>query len=197
MLQAVTLGRRVIVAIAFLLLARDRGAPGHDSDPSDGRRSSVQPESGPSHGDSTGRNTGKSAGSLTEAQIEELTDKLAERREKLDYFYITAFTAILVFTFNNFNSPSGVLVKAPVWVVEVGWASLIVAALCPLYVIGIRFRRFAMNMDRQVGKPFDKDLFKLLRRRAQFVYRAMTVFFVVGVGALCAAYALGLNQIKR
>jgi hypothetical protein len=118
--SAVTLGRRVMVAMAILLLARPCGTPGDGSVASLGKGS---PPTSP-----------------TAAQMEELAEKLAERREKLDYFYITAFTAILVFTFNNFNLPAGVLVKAPVWLVEVGWASLIVAALCPMHVISARFQ---------------------------------------------------------
>jgi hypothetical protein len=203
MLQSVTLSTRIIAAYTSLLLVQARLAQIRDPGRSVGPTPGAQTESELSHGNSadrrgdTVREAGNSVSTLTDAQIEELTDKLAERREKLDYFYITAFAAILVFTFNNFNSPSGVLVKAPVWLVEVGWGSLIAAALCPLYVISVRFQRFAMNLDRQVGKDFDEDLFKHLRRRAEFARRALTVFFVVGVGALCAAYALGLNQIKR
>ena len=83
------------------------------------------------------------------------------------------------------------------WIVEVGWASLILAALCPLYVISARFQRFAINIDFQVGKPFDQARFKRLRQRSEYVHRAMTLFFAIGVGLLCAAYALGLNNIKR
>ena len=168
-----------------------------------GRAPGVQSHSEHPKGDSadlrgdTAGNARNSYTSLTEAEIEELTDNLVERREKLDYFYITAFTAILVFTFNNFNSRSGILVKAPVWLVEVGWGALIVAALCPLYVIGVRFKRFAMNLDRKVGKPFDKVLFKRLRRRGERAQYAMTLFFVTGVAALCFSYALGLSKIKR
>jgi hypothetical protein len=193
----VPLGRRVVAAIAILFLARPRGAPGDGSGVSVGQGASVQTESGlPPRSDRT-RNAVDSPTSLTVAQIEELAEKMAERREKLDYFYITAFTAVLVFTFNNFNSTSGVLVKAPVWLVEVGWASLITAALCPLYVISARLSRYAMNMDWQVGKPFDQKRFKRLRRRSEFVHRAMTVCFAIGVGLLCAAYALGLNHIKH
>jgi len=203
MIQSVTLGTRIIAAYAALLVAQTRLAQRQDPGRSVGPTPGVQTKSKLSQGNNadrpgdTVREAGNSASTLTDAQIEELADKLAERREKLDYFYITAFAAILVFTFNNFNSPSGVLSKAPVWLVEVGWASLIVAALCPLYVISVRFQRFAMNLDRQVSKHFDQDRFERLKLRAEFSYRAMTVFFVVGIGALCAAYALGLNHIKR
>ena len=127
--------------------------------------------------------------------MEERIENLAERREKLDYFYISAFTAILVFTFNNFNSRTGILAHAPVWLVEVGWGALIVGTLCPLYVIGARFKRFAINLDRIAGKNVDGKLFMALRKRGEFVHRAMTLLFVLGVGALCTAYALGLRRI--
>lgn len=166
-----TLGRRIVVAIALVVLAVSAGG-------ADRQASNIAPSS------------------LTPAEIEERAERLAERREKLDYFYISAFTAILVFTFNNFNSRSGILTKAPVWLVEVGWGSLIAAALCPLYVINIRFKRFAMNLDAIVGKEIDHRLFMALRSRGEFVHRAMAFLFVFGVGALCVAYALGLRNIR-
>jgi hypothetical protein len=49
--------------------------------------------------------------------------------------------------------------KAPVWLVEIGWGSLIAAELCPLYVISARFKRFAMNLDEITGKEINEHLF--------------------------------------
>lgn len=189
--------------IAFLTLARMDAAPGRGSDRSVDPVADIQTESELIHGDSADRSSvtaqraDNSASSMTEAELEQRAENLAERREKLDYFYISAFTAILVFTFNNFNSRSGILVKAPLWLVEVGWGSLIAAALCPLYVISVRFKAFAMNLDRITGKTVDKKVLRGLRRRSEFIHHSMALFFVVGVGSLCAAYALGLSQIKR
>jgi hypothetical protein len=132
--------------------------------------------------------------SLTPVEIEERAERLAERREKLDYFYISAFVAILVFTFNDFNSTNGALQMAPLWLVEMGWGSLIVAALCPLYVMGVRFERFAMNLDEIAGKKIDRSKFRALRHRGELVRRAMALFFFAGVVSLAIAYGLGLGK---
>jgi hypothetical protein len=131
---------------------------------------------------------------LTAVELEERAEKLAERREKLDYFYITAFTAILVFTFNDLNAKDGLLQRAPLWLVELGWGALIGAALCPLYVIGARFKRFAMNLDEIAGKPVDKGRFKALRGRGDLVHIAMTLLFLIGVVSLAVSYGLGLSS---
>lgn len=167
-----TLGKRLFLALTVLFFPPDAGRADRPADV-------------------------PTPGELTAAEMEEQVAKLAERREKLAYFYISAFTAILVFTFNNFNSRSGILVRAPVWLVELGWGALIVAALCPLYIINIGLKRFAMNFDRLAGKKFDLTAFSALRRHSQLADRAMTLFFLLGVGSLCSAYALGLNQVRR
>lgn len=133
--------------------------------------------------------------SLSQVEIEERAENLADRREKLDYFYISAAVAILVFTFNDFNNAKGALQQAPLWLVETGWGALIIAALCPLYVIGARFARFAMNLDEIAGKPVDRTRFKALRRRGEWVRRVMAALFLVGVGSLAVGYGIGLSEL--
>jgi hypothetical protein len=131
---------------------------------------------------------------LTPLEIEERTDKIADRREKLDYFYISASVAILVFTFNNFNAKNGILQQAPLWLVEAGWGALILAAICPLYVMRLRLDRFAMRMDELSGLPVkdrDRARIKRLRARRTWAERVMTFLFLIGIAVLALTYGLG------
>jgi hypothetical protein len=80
-------------------------------------------------------------------RIDELTDRLIEKREKLQYFIITAATAVTVFTFNDFNKPLGLLRSGPAWLPLLGWLLLTTSSGLSLYVLRKRHDISWLNLS--------------------------------------------------
>src|SRR5919106_5268954 len=78
---------------------------------------------------------------------DDLADRLIEKREKFQYFVITGATAVIVFTFNNFNDPNGVLRLGPHVITIVGWGLLLVSAAAALLLFPLRHARYAGFLD--------------------------------------------------
>ena len=133
--------------------------------------------------------------------IEDLADKLLDKKEKFAYFLITAMTFIIVFTFNDFNASSGVLRLAPLWLVGLGWGVLITSSLLPLYVIRVRQDAYALNLrilesGRTQATPEEAARFEQIQGRSKAAERLGSSLFVAGVGLLASAYVVGLSSTR-
>lgn len=132
------------------------------------------------------------------AEVDELTDKLIEKSEKLNYFIVTANTALLVFTFNDFNSPSGVLHDAPEWLLSVAWGSLIVASVASLSIVRQGHRLYRLHikiLNDNRASPNTEELAAITRmyRHVAAAELLMIWFFVAGVVGLVSSYLVALD----
>jgi hypothetical protein len=132
-------------------------------------------------------------------RLEELADKLLDKKEKFAYFLITAMTFIIAFTFNDFNAKGGVLKHAPLWLTGTGWGALISSSLLPLYVIRARHHTYTLNLrilesGRTRANPDEAAEFRRVAARAQLAELAGTALFVAGVAVLASAYVVGLSR---
>jgi len=131
-------------------------------------------------------------------RIEELSDKLIEKREKLEYFLISASTAVLVFSFNDFNKNEGLLQAGPLWLTMVSWSLLLLSPGFGLLAIRRRHGQYAISQEwlrENRTKPRDaKEKSKI--ERGKLSIRAgdllMSVCFVAGIGVLALSYSLAL-----
>jgi len=132
------------------------------------------------------------------AAIDALTDKLIDKTEKLNYFIVTAGTAVLVFTFRDFNSASGLLRLAPIWLVAAGWGALLVSALSSLgtvrqghllYRLYIRIR----NQGRQTTNPGEACRVQRIYAYMRLGEFMMIAAFLVGISGLVTAYITALG----
>jgi hypothetical protein len=131
---------------------------------------------------------------------DDLADRLIEKREKFQYFIITGATAVIVFTFNNFNEPNGVLRLGPHPLTIVGWILLLLAAAAALGLFPLRHARYAGFLDLlEAGqrKPTGELLLKEQRSRSlvRFVEGVMGLAFVAGIGAITIAAAIGVSRV--
>jgi hypothetical protein len=132
------------------------------------------------------------------AQLDDLTDRLIEKRERFQYFIVTASTAVLVFTFNNFNQPDGILRLGPRWLVIVGWFALLLAAAAALLQIALRHERYWRYIKtREAGavRPRDDEeqgWVDVTRKIIVGARWAMAILFVAGVGCLTTAAAVAI-----
>jgi hypothetical protein len=128
---------------------------------------------------------------------DDLSDRLIEKREKFQYFIITGATAVIVFTFNNFNEPNGVLRLGPHWLTIGGWLVLLISAAAALFLFPLRHSRYAGFLDlleagqrQPTGDKLRKE--KRSRRLVRLTEWVMGVAFITGVGALTVAAAIGV-----
>ena len=137
-----------------------------------------------------------------ELVIDELTDKLIEKREKLDYFIVTAATAVIVFTFKDFNDPKGLLHTVSLWVPAAGWVVLLMASGCALFSLKRRHTLNSISLDwRYEGRkaPKDEHELKRINRNLHWVKVSdflMGCLFVAGMALLGLGYSLALQQGK-
>ena len=124
---------------------------------------------------------------------DEITDKLIDKEQKLNYFLVTASTAILVFTFNDFNSPRGLLQSAPLGLVASGWALLIISAVASLYIVREGHKLYRMyiklrNQGLDEPTPEMRCIVERIYDRRELAERIMIGGFVLGILGLASAY---------
>jgi hypothetical protein len=129
--------------------------------------------------------------------VEDLADKLLDKKERLAYFLITAMAFIVAFTFNDFNASEGVVRGAPLWLPGAGWGVLIASSLLPLDVIRMRHLLYTLNLrilesGRQRANAEEAKRFERVGRRIERAERLGGYVFVAGVGLIASAYVLGL-----
>ncbi len=133
-------------------------------------------------------------------RIDELTDKLIEKREKLNYFIVTAATAVIVFTFKDFNDRSGLLHSVTLWIPASGWVVLLISAGCALFALRRRHTLVSINQDwRYANRISPKDVTEARRirvntRLVKVSDFLMGLLFVVGMGLLGIAYSSALYR---
>jgi hypothetical protein len=103
-----------------------------------------------------------------------------------------------VFTFNDFNANTGVLRKAPTWLVGLGWSGLVLASLASLLLIreGHRlYRRYIkiLKDDRQVPNANEQSAVNLSYLLVQVAEWVMIGSFLVGIAVLAASYISALS----
>jgi hypothetical protein len=129
---------------------------------------------------------------------EGLTEKLIEKREKLEYFMVTAATAVIVFTLNDFNKMDGVLRSANRTLLLAGWACLLAAAGFALFAIRSRHSVYSLAIDViRAGTPLEPDKDAKRVAKQKWIGRAlngMAVLFVAGVAVLALAYVFALDS---
>jgi hypothetical protein len=76
------------------------------------------------------------------AHLDDLTDRLIEKRERFQYFIVAAATAVLVFTFNDYDEKGGILRLGPRGLVVASWACLLASAGAALFQIALRHDRY-------------------------------------------------------
>jgi hypothetical protein len=137
--------------------------------------------------------SGAVTGNLTN-HADDLADKLLEKREKLQYFIVTASTASVVFSFNN---ASGLLRKSSVWLALAAWGALLLAAGLALFSIRERHKRYTIWVDTLYqGKS---ELSEEDRRKTNRSQRAsgraepvILALFVTGITLLAISFGVGL-----
>jgi hypothetical protein len=129
-------------------------------------------------------------------QLADIEDKLVEKREKLAYFIITASAALIAFTFNNLNSPNDVLRKAPLCLLLVGWALLLLAAAVSLFIIRKRHTTYAEVIDEIRGRAkVPSETSVIGYRRSMRLLEAVTMaLFFAGFVVLAVAHAIALTR---
>jgi hypothetical protein len=130
---------------------------------------------------------------------EEVTDRLIEKVEKLNYFLVTASTAVLVFTFNDFNSSTGLLQSSPVLLVAFGWAFLIMSSVASLLVVrdGHELYRIYIKLRNQrldQPPPETQRIVQRLYARTRFLEITMIGGFLLGIAVLASAYIAALTR---
>lgn len=127
---------------------------------------------------------------------EEMADKLIDKREKLEYFIVTASTAIIVFTFNDFNNPNGLLQRGSGSMTLAGWLVLLLASALALY--GLRARHWVYSQaiaDMRLSHSLPPVRMKKVRRaqtRIIWASHLMWGAFVLGTAMLARSYSLAL-----
>jgi hypothetical protein len=129
--------------------------------------------------------------------LEDLIDKFLSKREQFYYFLITAATAVVTFSFGHFNAPEGILRHSPLWLLGLGWGSLIVCAGSSLLGIRERLNRYGKYVEvRKAGRftpTQDED--RALREseiRLRVAGIVSITAFVIGMFFLIAAYSVAL-----
>jgi hypothetical protein len=134
-------------------------------------------------------------------QAEELTDKLIDKREKLQYFIITASTAVIVFSFNDFNKAQGTLRHGPLNLIMGGWIVLLLASAFSLYALRARQWVYGRAIDEIRGtdplKEEDKTRIGKVQTRIRWAGNLMSACFVGGVTLLAFAYVFALRSVER
>lgn len=128
---------------------------------------------------------------------DELAEKLIEKREKLQYFIITASVAIIAFTFSNLNPGTGLLRDGSASLAIAGWALLLLAAGCSLLLIRARHEVYRVFVDMRYERrtvPTEEERTRVVRlqRRMGAGEMLMMVFFFAGAGVLAAAHGVAL-----
>jgi len=123
----------------------------------------------------------------------ELGDKLIERREKFNYFIVTAAVSVVVFTFNNLNKDSTLFKGRSdlrgflVW----GCIGLLGAALLALYSIYERHRQYARWLSIQDhGDPKGRIASRMDRADVSLTVASAGIptAFLAGMSLLLVAY---------
>jgi hypothetical protein len=135
-------------------------------------------------------------------KIDELTDKLIEKREKLLYFIITACTGIMVFTFNSLNNPDGFLHHSPRWPIMLGWGTLIISSVISLYLLHIRQDLYWLNLKIRYEKREEpsegeiKDI-KKTHNKMKILQVIIILSFIIGVIFFATAYTIALVDQQK
>jgi hypothetical protein len=133
-------------------------------------------------------------------KIEELGDKLVEKREKLEYFITGASTAVIVFSFNDFNNADGVLQSGPLCLTMIAWFLLLMAPAFALLAIRRRHDQYAISQEwlRQNRSVPQNDAEKGKIKRGRLVTqlgdRLMVAFFISGMAVLAVSYSVALRS---
>jgi hypothetical protein len=134
------------------------------------------------------------------ANLDALTDRLTDKRERFQYFIVTAATAVVVFTLNDANSATGVLRESPRWMPFFAWVALAISAGLALFGVWTRHDLYSSYLEeRYEGRKnlaelpsARQDRVKRLRRRIRVLQAVVASLFVAGVVLLAFAYAIGL-----
>jgi hypothetical protein len=138
------------------------------------------------------------SGSADRLKIEELSDKLIEKREKLEYFIITASTAVIVFSFNDFNKADGVLQGGALWLTMLAWSLLLLAPGFALLAIRRRHGQYAISQEwlRQNRSAPRDDAERSRIERGKLGVKVgdqlMGAFFIGGMAVLALSYSFAL-----
>lgn len=131
-------------------------------------------------------------------RIEELGDKLIEKREKLEYFLITASTAVIVFSFNDFNRKDGLLQGGHLWLTMIAWSLLLLSPAGGLLAIRRRHTQYALSQqwlreERHQAKD-EKEKRKIERgtKLIQAGDSLMALSFLLGIAILALSYSYAL-----
>lgn len=126
--------------------------------------------------------------------LPEIEDRLVEKRERLNYFIITASTAVIAFTFNNLNSPEGILRQGSLLQPLTGWSLLFLASVAALYLIRRRHTEYARYLDELHKRttPPSENVRARYRDRIAIVEFFMIEFFLAGMALLIIAHAVAL-----
>jgi hypothetical protein len=132
--------------------------------------------------------------------VEDLADKLLDKREKFAYFLITAMAFIVAFTFGDFSDRNGVLHHAPVGLVAIGYVVLVLSSIFSLYVIRARHETYTQNLrilesGRVRADPVEAERFRRSGGRIQGAERLSSLLFGAGIVLIAAAYVVGMLKI--
>jgi len=132
--------------------------------------------------------------------LDELADRLVERRERLSYYMIGAAAGVLVFVLNSLNSPTAVLTISPRGLIVLSCALLISAAATSLYLIWERQNNYWHYLDiryNQAGTATDNDRTGIVARRRRMGIATLLfgLLFGVAMGFLVTAYISALGKV--
>lgn len=88
---------------------------------------------------------------------DQLAEQLLERKDRLQYFIISASAAIFLFTFDDMNAPESILRLAPRLLVVLAWSCLVGAVAAAFIIIYVRHHRSGERLRLLYeGKPLEK-----------------------------------------
>jgi len=124
--------------------------------------------------------------------VDELADRLIEKRERLHYFVITGSAGVIAFTIANLRaSPSGLGLGARV-AEFAGGGVLLFAGAVALFAIFDRHRVYADYLDELAGRRSAMSESDVRSVRSRFAKRdaRIMVLFYLGVVVLAALNAI-------
>lgn len=125
--------------------------------------------------------------------VDELADKLIERRERLAYFLITGGTTIIAFTVTQLNQEDGTLREAPILWLSIGWLGLLLSAGSSLMLIWKRHQSYASYVGSLYGEePISPKERARVRESVDRWQTAALTFFFAGSAVEIAAWTFAI-----
>jgi hypothetical protein len=127
--------------------------------------------------------------------VDELADKLIERRERLAYFLITGGTTIIAFTVTQLNEKGGPLREASIPWLSIGWLVLLLSAGSSLMLIWKRHQSYALYIGWLYGREGVSPQERARARRGVDRWQmAALAFFFAGSVIEIATWAFAVRS---